>query len=124
MKRAEELTREIHESPAGPYVGAFFDLDQTFLAVFSAVSFFRERITSGRISPREMSDSLRGALSFALGRTGFSGMMAATTAAYRGMAESVLRETGREVFEKHLARQIYPEARALVAAHRARHARA
>jgi putative phosphoserine phosphatase/1-acylglycerol-3-phosphate O-acyltransferase len=47
-------------------------------------------------------------------------MMAATTAAYRGMAESVLRETGQEVFDKHLARQIYPEARALVAAHRAR----
>jgi putative phosphoserine phosphatase/1-acylglycerol-3-phosphate O-acyltransferase len=67
-----------------------------------------------------MSDSLLGALSFALGRTGFSGMMAASTAAYRGMAESVLRETGQEVFEKHLARQIFPEARALVAAHRAR----
>ena len=120
MRRADELTREIRESPAGPEVGAFFDLDQTLLAGFSAFSFFRERITSGRISPREMSDSLLGALSFALGRTGFSGMMAATTAAYRGLAESVLRETGQEVFEKHLARQIYPEARALVAAHRAR----
>jgi putative phosphoserine phosphatase/1-acylglycerol-3-phosphate O-acyltransferase len=120
VKRADELTREILQSPVGPEVGAFFDLDQTLLAGFSAFSFFRERITSGRISPREISDSLRGALSFALGRTGFSGMMAATTAAYRGMAESVLRETGREVFEKHLARQIYPEARALVAAHRAR----
>ncbi len=120
MPRAEELTREIYESPAGPQVGAFFDLDQTLLAGFSAFSFFRERVTSGRISPREMSDSLRGALSFALGRSGFSGLMAATTAAYRGMAESVLRETGQEVFEKHLARQIYPEARALVEAHRAR----
>jgi putative phosphoserine phosphatase/1-acylglycerol-3-phosphate O-acyltransferase len=120
VRRADELTREIRESPAGPEVGAFFDLDQTLLAGFSAFSFFRERITSGRISPREMSDSLLGALSFALGRTGFSGMMAATTAAYRGLAESVLRETGQEVFEKHLARQIYPEARTLVAAHRAR----
>ena len=120
MRRADELTREIRESPAGPEVGAFFDLDQTLLAGFSAFSFFRERITSGRISPREISDSLLGAFSFALGRTGFSGMMAATTAAYRGMAEVVLRETGQEVFEKHLAKQIYPEARALVEAHRAR----
>jgi putative phosphoserine phosphatase/1-acylglycerol-3-phosphate O-acyltransferase len=51
---------------------------------------------------------------------GFSGMMAATTAAYRGLAESVLRETGYEVFEKHLARQIFPESRALVEAHRSR----
>jgi putative phosphoserine phosphatase/1-acylglycerol-3-phosphate O-acyltransferase len=101
-------------------VGALFDLDQTLLAGFSAFSFFRERFATGRISPREMSDSLLGALSFALGRTGFSGMMAATTAAYRGLAESVLRETGYEVFEKHLARQIYPESRAIVEAHRAR----
>jgi putative phosphoserine phosphatase/1-acylglycerol-3-phosphate O-acyltransferase len=116
----DELTREIREGPAGPEVGAFFDLDQTLLAGFSAFAFFRERVTSGRISPREISDSLLGALSFALGRTGFSGMMAASTAAYRGLAESVLRETGQEVFEKHLARQIYPEARALVVAHRAR----
>jgi putative phosphoserine phosphatase/1-acylglycerol-3-phosphate O-acyltransferase len=120
VARDDELTREVRESPAGPEVGAFFDLDQTLLAGFSAVAFFRERITSGRISPRELSDSLLGALSFALGRTGFSGMMAATTAAYRGMAETVLRETGQEVFEKHLAGQIYPESRALVEAHRAR----
>ena len=67
-----------------------------------------------------MSDSLLGALSFALGRTGYSGMMAASTAAYRGLSERVLRETGQEVFEKHLARQIFPESRALVEAHRAR----
>ena len=120
MAAIDDLTREIREGPAGPEVGAFFDLDQTLLAGFSAFAFFRERATSGRISPREISESLLGALSFALGRTGFSGMMAASTAAYRGMAESVLRETGQEVFEKHLARQIYPEARALVAAHRAR----
>jgi putative phosphoserine phosphatase/1-acylglycerol-3-phosphate O-acyltransferase len=120
LPRADELTREVREGPAGPEVGAFFDLDQTLLAGFSAFSFFRERVTSGRVSPREMSDSLLGALSFALGRTGFSGMMAATTAAYRGMSEAVLRETGQEVFEKHLAKQIYPESRALVEAHRAR----
>ncbi len=120
MAAIDDLTREIREGPGGPEVGAFFDLDQTLLAGFSAFAFFRERAASGRISPREISDSLLGALSFALGRTGFSGMMAASTAAYRGLAESVLRETGQEVFEKHLARQVYPEARALVAAHRAR----
>jgi putative phosphoserine phosphatase/1-acylglycerol-3-phosphate O-acyltransferase len=120
MKKADELVREIFDAPRGSAVGAFFDLDQTLLAGFSAFAFFRERITSGRISPREMSDSLRGSLSYALGRTGFSALMTATTAAYRGLAESVLRETGQEVFAKHLAKQIYPESRALVEAHRAR----
>ncbi|HIF96385.1 MAG TPA: HAD-IB family hydrolase, partial [Myxococcales bacterium] len=72
------------------------------------------------MAPKEISDSLLGALGFTLGRTGFSGMMAASASAYRGMAESVLLEIGEEVFAKHLATQIYPESRALVEAHQAK----
>ncbi len=111
------LTEEIRKGPSGPKVGAFFDLDRTLLAGFSATAFFRERFVSGRVSPREISESLLGTLSFAVGRTGFSGLMSATTAAYRGLSESALEEVGQEVFDKHLATQIYPESRALVQAH-------
>jgi len=118
MALHERLTREIREGPRGPKVAAFFDLDQTLLAGFSAVAFFQERLLSGRMSPRELGESLLGALAFSLGRTGFSGFVAATTAAYRGLAESVLEEIGEEVFEKHLATAIFPESRALVKAHR------
>lgn len=114
----ERLTREIRQGPSGPEVGAFFDLDQTLLAGFSATAFFRERLLSGRMGPRELFESILAALSFELGRTGFSGFVAATTAAYRGLAESVMEEIGEEVFEKHLATAIYPESRALVRAHR------
>ena len=117
MPLHDKLTEEIRSGPRGPKVGAFFDLDQTLLAGFSASSFFRERLLSGRMAPREMAESFLGALSFAVGRTGFSGMMSATTAAYRGLAESALREVGEEVFTKHLAKQIYPESRAIVEAH-------
>lgn len=111
------VTRHVADAPRGPKVAAFFDLDRTLVAGFSANAFFRERLLSGRMSPRELVDSLRGLASFAAGRTGFSGLMATTTAAYRGMAESVLVELGEEVFVKHLATQIYPESRALVRAH-------
>ncbi len=114
----ERLTEEIRSGPGGPEVGALFDLDQTLLAGFSAASFARERLLSGRMSPRELIESLLAALSFAAGRTGFSGFMSAATAAYRGMAESALEELGQELFDKHLATQIYPESRALVEAHR------
>jgi putative phosphoserine phosphatase / 1-acylglycerol-3-phosphate O-acyltransferase len=116
----DELVREIREGPAGPKVGALFDLDRSLLAGFSAVAFLRERLLSGRVSPRELRDSTLGALSFALGRTGFSGMLSASVAAYRGLEESVLEEIGETVFEKHLAGQIFPESRALVRAHRER----
>ena len=84
------LTQEIREGPTGSKVGAFFDLDQTLLAGFSATSFMRERLVSGRVSPRELADAFYATLSFGLGRTGFSGLMSATTAAYRGLAESGL----------------------------------
>jgi len=111
------VTRHVADSPRGPKVAAFFDLDRTLVAGFSANAFFQERLLSGRMSPRELGQSLRGVANFAAGRTGFSGLMTATAAAYRGMAESVLVELGEEVFVKHLATQIYPESRALVRAH-------
>jgi putative phosphoserine phosphatase/1-acylglycerol-3-phosphate O-acyltransferase len=117
MSLYQRLTEEIRSGPSGPKLAAFFDLDQTLLAGFSATSFVQERLLSGRMAPRELADTLLGAFSFAMGRTGFSGLMSATTAAYRGLAESVLVELGEEVFEKHLATQIYPESRALVQAH-------
>jgi putative phosphoserine phosphatase/1-acylglycerol-3-phosphate O-acyltransferase len=108
-----KLTREVRAGPRGSKVAAFFDLDQTLLAGFSATAFVRERLLSGRMSPRELYDSLLAAMSFGLGRTGFSGFMAASVAVYRGTAESALEEIGEEVFEKSL----YPESRALVRAH-------
>jgi putative phosphoserine phosphatase/1-acylglycerol-3-phosphate O-acyltransferase len=76
------LTKEIRNGPTGSKIGAFFDLDQTLLAGFSATSFIRERLVTGRMSPREIGGTLSGALSFGLGRLGFSGLMTATTQAY------------------------------------------
>jgi len=112
-----QLTQEIRKGPPGPSVGAFFDLDQTLFAGFSATSFTRDQFTSGRLSPKDLTDSVRATLSFAFGRTGFSTFVSATSAVYRGMAESVLEDAGQRTFEKHLATQIYPESRALVRAH-------
>ena len=116
----EKLTREIREGPAGPQIGAFFDVDRTLLAGFSAAGFLRERLVSGRISPRELVQSLLGSVGYALGRTSFSGLVAAHAAAYRGLAESALERLGERVFDKYLATEIYPESRALLRAHQDR----
>ena len=35
-----DLTREIDEGPSGPHIAAFFDLDRTLLAGFSAATSF------------------------------------------------------------------------------------
>ncbi len=120
MVSKARLLEKVHEGPEGPKIGAFFDVDRTLVAGFSANAFFRERFLSGRMSPEEAFSTLRGTAGFLMGRTGFSGMMTAYSAAYRGMAESTLIDLGREVFEKHLATAIYPESRAILAAHQAR----
>ena len=118
MTLHEQLTQEIRSGPSGPDVAAFFDLDQTLFAGFSATAFTRDHLASGRISPREVLASFPATMSFAMGRTGFSSFVTATTAAYRGLDESVLEEVGQHAFERYLATKIYPEARALVEAHR------
>lgn len=115
-----QLTREVRSGPAGPKVGAFFDLDRTLLAGFSAVSFVRERFLSGRMPPLEMAQTLLGAVDYSLGRRGFSDFMTSASAGFRGLAEATLEELGDSVFVKHLAGSIYPESRALVKAHQAR----
>jgi putative phosphoserine phosphatase/1-acylglycerol-3-phosphate O-acyltransferase len=117
MTLHEQLTDEIRSGPRGSQVGAFFDLDQTLFAGFSAAAFTRDQLSNGRLSPKDLLDSARATLSFTLGRTGFSSFVTATSAVYRGMKESVLEEAGQHAFEKYLATEIYPESRALVKAH-------
>ncbi|MBT8470487.1 MAG: HAD-IB family hydrolase [Deltaproteobacteria bacterium] len=117
MTLHQQLTQEIRTGPSGPRIGAFFDLDQTLFAGFSATPFTRDQFTTGRLTPRDLANSLRATLSFTMGRTGFSAFVTATSAVYRGMEESVLEEAGQRVFENHLITEIYPESRALVRAH-------
>jgi putative phosphoserine phosphatase/1-acylglycerol-3-phosphate O-acyltransferase len=114
------LTEDIARGPAGAQVAALFDLDRTLLEGFSVYAFLRERLMSGTMSPREMQANAAAFANYSLGKTGLSGVMATTTRALAGVAEKTLRELGEQTFEKDLAERIYPEARALVEAHRAR----
>src|SRR5437867_7299947 len=113
-----DLTREIDEGPAGRAVAAFFDLDGTLIAGFSAVAFLRDRLASGRMRARDLADAVVSTARFQLGRLGFSGLIAATAAWLRDVPEHELEELGDRIFARALASAIYPESRALVQAHR------
>ncbi len=116
----DELTQHVEESQRGPEVGAFFDLDRTLLEGFSVYAFLGERLRSGTMPPREMLANLSSMLNYSLGRMGFSGVLSATTIALRGVSETTFDELGEQVFRKHLMGRIFPEAKALVKAHRRR----
>jgi putative phosphoserine phosphatase/1-acylglycerol-3-phosphate O-acyltransferase len=113
-----ELIREIESGPSGPHIGAFFDLDGTIIATFSAFEFVREGLRSGLLTAGGFADALLTAFRFQAGQIGFSAFVTGTTRMLRGRSETDFAAMGELVFAETLAPQIYPESRALVDAHR------
>jgi putative phosphoserine phosphatase/1-acylglycerol-3-phosphate O-acyltransferase len=120
MSLYPELTREIENAPPGPRIGAFFDLDRTLIAGFSALNFVLDGVRNGRIGAPAMLELLAAAASFQLGTVGFSGFMTGTARTLRGYGEEEFAAVGESIFNRELAAEIYPEARAIVEAHRRR----
>ncbi len=117
MSRHQDVTKAVEMAPNGPAVGALFDFDGTLISGFSVFSFIKEQIRQAHLSPRELTELMAAISSYAVGRLGFSGLMGAAAQMLRGVSEDAYAEFGEQVYEKHLARKIYPEARALVEAH-------
>ncbi len=113
----QDVVAEIRDLPDGPQIGAFFDFDGTLISGFSAVSFIKEQVKRGHVSPREFVELAGGIASFGLGYMGFSGLMLASAQFLRGVREESYAAFGSELFVSSIARQIYPESRALVNAH-------
>lgn len=115
--RTESITAPIMSGERGPHIGAFFDLDRTLIKGFSAKEFFQTRLLSGRMSAKEIIAQFNGALVYTIGNRNFAGLAAISAKGVQGVREQVFIDVGEEVYEKHLAKAIYPESRALVSAH-------
>ncbi len=113
-------TAPVIDGESGSHIGAFFDLDRTLIQGFSAKEFFQSRLLSGKMSPNEIVAQFNGVLVYALGNRNFAGLAAIGAKGIKGIKEQVFIEVGEEVYMKHLAQTIYPESRALVAAHLAK----
>jgi putative phosphoserine phosphatase/1-acylglycerol-3-phosphate O-acyltransferase len=111
------LTGAIDKGPGGPQIAAFFDLDRTLLAGFSAAAFVRELVRSGSVDLAAMVQGIGAATRFRLGGVGFSGFVAEMVRVLKGMPEQDLIEMGERLFSEQLAASVYPESRALVHAH-------
>ena len=118
--KTESITSDILEGESGPHIGAFFDLDRTIIKGFSAKEFFQTRLLSGRITTREVVAQFAGVIVYAMGNGNFAGLAAVGAKGVKGVKEQLFIQVGEEVYQKHLAKEIYPESRALVAAHMAK----
>jgi putative phosphoserine phosphatase/1-acylglycerol-3-phosphate O-acyltransferase len=117
MALYKDVTRAVNDAPDGPQIGAFFDFDGTLMAGFSATEFFKEQIKRGELSVNDFVETVSTIGSFSLGKIGFSGLMTASGKLMKGVTEASYIEFGEEVYEKQIAKLIYPESRALVKAH-------
>ncbi|MEM6963829.1 MAG: HAD-IB family hydrolase [Bacteroidota bacterium] len=118
--KTDAITRPIMEAEGGAHIGAFFDLDRTLIRGFSAKEFFQTKILSGRITARELIAQFAGVIVYATGQGNFAGLAAVSAQGVKGVREDVFIEVGEEVYQRYLADEIYPESRALVAAHMAK----
>ncbi|MFV0494285.1 HAD-IB family hydrolase [Mycobacterium sp.] len=107
-------------SPAGPQVGAFFDLDGTLVAGFTAVILTQERLRRRDMGVSELLSMVQGSLSLSLGRIEFEELIGNATMALAGRMLSDLDEIGERLFNQRIESRIYPEMRELVRAHVAR----
>ena len=116
----DDLLDDIGSDSEGSQVAAFFDYDKTLIAGYSVQAFFTEQIRSGQMSPAEFRTQAAAAIKYARKEIGFSDFVASTAKSLRGQAEFTFEEFGQRVYERKTASAIYPEARALIEAHKAK----
>lgn len=120
MKHYSHVTAEVDQSRGGRTTAAFFDFDGTLIAGFSVASFVQRRILSGNMSAGQMFMQLVAAWQYGLGMAGFAEVLARSARTLAGSSAADLEDAAREVYEKDLSGNVYPESRALIAAHRAK----
>ncbi|HET7075139.1 MAG TPA: HAD-IB family hydrolase, partial [Mycobacterium sp.] len=111
---------EIVASPPGPRIGAFFDLDGTLVAGFTAVILTQERLLRRDMGVSELLGMVQAGLSHSLGRIEFEDLIGKAAAALTGRLLDDLDEIGERLFAQRIEGRIYPEMRELVRAHMAR----
>src|SRR6516225_5736057 len=111
---------EIMASAAGPKIGAFFDLDGTLVAGFTAVILTQERLRRRDMGVGELLGMVQAGLSHTLGRIEFEDLIGKAATALAGRLLDDLEEIGERLFVQRIESRVYPEMRELVRAHVAR----
>lgn len=112
---------EVEGSTPGPGVGAFFDLDGTLIAGYSASHLAAQRFRDREVGLSELVRTVGVAVGAGLGRgAGFADVMKLGAEAWRGRAHEDLEQMGERLFQQKIEPLIYPEMRQLVSAHHRR----
>src|SRR5581483_9278790 len=100
---AADMVAAIGAGPPGPHVGAFFDLDGTLVAGFTATAHAGDRIRRGQASIGEVLGVLEASLRYRFGRMQFERLLARAAGYLRGESLAELDELGEQLFQHHIA---------------------
>jgi putative phosphoserine phosphatase / 1-acylglycerol-3-phosphate O-acyltransferase len=120
LTAVEHLLADVDAAPAGSGIAALFDLDRTLIAGFSAQDMLLEQLRSGGVSVAQLLDGVAAAVRYGAGRIEFVEFVNRAAAALAGRPDAENHALGQRVFDARVAQRIYPEARALIDAHRRR----
>ncbi|MEJ6593994.1 HAD-IB family hydrolase [Parasphingorhabdus sp.] len=112
--------QDVLDAPEGPHIAALFDFDGTIIAGYSATAMLWEKIKRREMTAEEVVETINVIAQYSTGNMGFSGLMTGAAKFMKGVTEESYFEFGEELYEKHIARKVYPEARALIEAHRSK----
>jgi len=112
--------QDVLDAPEGAHIAALFDFDGTIIAGYSATAMLWEKIKRREMTAEEVVETINVMAQYSTGNMGFSGLMSGAAKFMKGVTEDSYFEFGEELYEKHIARKVYPEARALIEAHRAK----
>ena len=111
---------EIDASPEGPGTGAFFDLDGTVVAGFTAAAHTMDRLLRRQVGAGDFLRLTQLAVEYKLGRREIEALIEGGAGTARGRLAEDVEEMGERIFQQSVADRIYPEMRDLVRAHQRR----
>ena len=111
---------QIAAGPGGPAVGAFFDLDGTLIAGFSATAHASDRIRRGQARIGEVLGVVEASVRYKLGRMQFERLLTRAAGYLRGESLGELSDAGERLFAEQVVHRVYPLMRQIVEAHRER----
>ncbi len=120
MAGIDRYLEEVAASKPGPQIAALFDFDGTIIAGYSATALLQEKFKRREMGLEEIIETANVMAQYNAGNMGFSGLMTGAAKFMKGTTEDSFTQFGEELYQKHIARKVYPETRAIIRAHQAK----
>jgi HAD superfamily hydrolase (TIGR01490 family) len=115
-----DAVAEIAAGPPGPQVGAFFDLDGTLVAGFTATAHAGDRIRRRQARIGEVLGVVEAMMRYRFGRMEFERLVVRGAGYLRGESLAELDELGDRLFADRIAARVFPGMQDIVQAHQQR----